>query len=197
MYVLYVPVCITLWPPWWDGWGWSALRAYGHWGRRQDRAQTAHWPMYVGHTSTHIGYVISWCKRNINHIHSPFNLERVPETPPLLGSVLGLAPLYTSCSFKLQLLVYTQGLRSLFLVPQYYSSPLQFTALGMVVPFVIMSPSFLLFSFDILSFVVQRLFSWPSVLLQEESVNRSNLVFSMEEVEFIVLLYCHHRPEPP
>lgn len=63
--------------------------------------------------------------------------------------------------------------------------PLQFTALGLGVPFVPPSPSLLLFSLVVLSSVVQKLFS-PAPSFQffkrKRSIKRCNVVCSMQGV---------------
>ena len=60
-----------------------------------------------------------------------------------------------------------------------------FAASGMEGSLVNMSPSLLLFSFAIPSSVVQKLFSWPSVLWRNCSIIRCDLLCFMEKVSSV------------
>lgn len=139
---------------WWKSLDWCGL---GAWGSLK-QVNYGSWTLLES--------VLGRWRESVNHgTHQPFLLRGSPSnssfpSPPPFGRVLGLVSIYSSHSFKPQPFFFLcPRVDNLFIVPQCYLSPLQLTAWESQVPFITMSPSFLLFSMWSLYLLLCRSYS--------------------------------------
>lgn len=154
-------------------WGWCGLEPLG-------LTEGASWLW-------HLDLALVWIfevKGEHTPCHSPVPLTQrdFPGTSSTIAGVLGLVLLYSSCSFKSRLCFMPKdgGIcpQALSTIPPQGSSQL-----GVKFPFLTMSLSLFLFSFVLLSFVVQKLFSHPQFFSKRKrSIKRCDLLYSREEV---------------